>query len=101
MRRLIFPAVLLTALYVAVFGGEYSLWEARRADAELEARRAEVAEAESRLDSLSAWIDSLQRNDASLERFARERYGFVRPGEYLYRISEPAPPGDTAAVAPR
>ena len=36
-----------------------------------------------------ARIDSLRHSDAALERFARERWGFIRDGEYLYRISEP------------
>ncbi len=91
MKRLIFPAVLLLVLYLAVFGGEYSLWESRRAQADLAARRTDISRAQERLDSLRMWIDSLQYNDGSLERFARERYGFVRPGEYLYRIVEPHP----------
>ena len=90
MKRFIFPGALGLALYLAIFGGEYSVLEARRAKAELEARRAEVPALRNHLDSLRAWIDSLQHNDGSLERFARERYGFIRDGEYLYRISDPA-----------
>ena len=88
MKRLIFPGVLGLVLYLALMGGEYSLREARRADAELGARSAELPEARRQIDSLRAWIDSLRYNDEALERFARERYGFIRDGEYLYRITD-------------
>ena len=92
-KRLVFPGVLGLALYVGIAGGEYSLLEARRARTELADRRAALREARQRNDSLRARIDSLQHHDEALERFARERYGFIREGEYLYRISEgPAAP---------
>ena len=87
-KRLVFPGVLALALYVGVEGGEYSLLEARRARTQLADRRAELRMAHQRNNSLSARIDSLRHNDEALERFARERYGFIREGEYLYRISE-------------
>ena len=88
MKRPIFPAVLGLALYFAVAGGEYSMLEARRAEAALASRQAELPVMRRQIDSLYAWIDSLQHSDEALERFARERYGFIRDGEYLYRISE-------------
>jgi len=86
-RRLVFPGVLAFAVYVGVEGGEYSLREARGARAELADMRAELRIASRRNDSLSARIDSLRHHDEALERLARERYGFIREGEYLYRIS--------------
>lgn len=88
MRRLLFPCALGVALYFAVAGGEYSYLERREAEATLEARRAELARVRRQIDSLRARIDSLQHNNAALERFARERYGFIRDGEILYRMSE-------------
>lgn len=94
MRRLVFFGLLLLAGYFAVFGGEYSVLDARRARAELEARRAEVLAATHRNDSLRARIDSLRHDDEALERLARERYGLIRDGELLYRVTEPEPDGD-------
>ena len=87
-KRLVFPGVLGLALYFAVAGGEYSLLEARRAMNELAGTHAELEMARQRNDSLRARIDSLRHDDGALERFARERYGFIRDGEYLYRISQ-------------
>jgi cell division protein FtsB len=55
---------------------------------ELEALRLEV-------DSLRAWVDSLQSDSATLERLARERFGMVREGEILYRLAEPRATGPT------
>lgn len=80
--------VLGAAIYYALFGGEYSVFEVRR----LSAR---VAEEQARLDSLRLEVDSLEaraaalENDsATIERIARERYGMIRPGERLYRFVE-------------
>ncbi|MCY3545547.1 MAG: septum formation initiator family protein [Gemmatimonadetes bacterium] len=102
MRRLVFLGLLAFAGYFAVFGGEYSALDARRARAELATRRAEVTVEERRIDSLQARIDSLRHNDEALERLARERYGLIRDGELLYRLtdtergeeSEESPPED-------
>ena len=90
MKRLIFPGVLGLFFYVAILGGQYSLPEARMANTELAARQVELQDARRQIDSLRAWIDSLRTNDEALERFARERYGFIRDGEYLYRITDTA-----------
>lgn len=102
MRRLIFPGVLGIAIYFAVAGGEYSVLELRRAEAELELRRSELPVMRSRIDSLRARLDSLWNHDEALERFARERYGFIRDGELLYRFSEtPAEEDEDAGPAER
>ena len=83
-------AVVLLGLagYVAVMGGEHSLIDARRADSELERLNAELLAAQARNDSLALRIDSLLHDDGALERLARERYGLIRDGEYLYRMSD-------------
>ena len=86
-RRLVFPGVLGLALYVGVAGGRYSLREASRARIELADTRAQLEVIRQRSDSLRARIHSLRHHDKALERFARERYGFIREGELLYRIS--------------
>jgi len=95
MKRLFFPCALVLALYIAVAGGEYSEIDARRARAELESHRSRLPLARREIDSLHARIDSLQNHDEALERFARERYGFIRDGELLYRLSEPVPEADS------
>lgn len=91
--RLVLVGVLALAAYFAVLGGDYSLFEARQAEARLDARQSEIRDARHEIDSMRARIDSLRYNDEALERFAREHYGFIRDGEYLYRISEPEEAG--------
>ena len=89
VRRFLLPALLGLAAYYAVFGGEYSLLELRRARAEIETQDRELAALNKTLDSLRAWVDSLQNDSATLERLAREQFGMIREGEVLYRMTEP------------
>jgi cell division protein FtsB len=89
VRRFLLPALLGLAAYYAVFGGEYSLLELRRARAEIELQERELAALTRTLDSLRAWVDSLQNDSATLERLAREQFGMIREGEVLYRLAEP------------
>lgn len=91
MRRLIVLGLLVLAGYFAVWGGEYSVLDARRAKEELAARRAELTAVTGQIDSLSVHIDALRHDDEALERIARERYGFIRDGEFLYRVTEIQP----------
>lgn len=91
IRRLkwaIVPGLLLVAVYYAVFGGEYSIFEVRAAKASVEIERDNLAELRLQIDSLRAWADSLQVDSATLERVAREEYGMIRDGETLYRFVE-------------
>ena len=89
VRRLILPALLGLAVYYAVFGGEYSLWELHGARKAIDTQRSELAVLQHEIDSLRAWADSLQNDSATIERLAREQYGMIREGEILYRFSEP------------
>jgi cell division protein FtsB len=89
VKRLLLPALLGLAVYYAVFGGEYSLLELRRARAEIAAQEKELAALNQTLDSLRAWVDSLQNDSATLERLAREKFGLIREGEVLYRLAVP------------
>jgi cell division protein FtsB len=93
LKRFILPALIGLAAYFAVFGGEYSLLEVRGARAEREDLERRLAEVERVNDSLRAWGDALEADSATIERVARERYGMIREGEVLYRIT---PPPDSA-----
>ncbi len=96
VKRFILPALIGLAAYFAVFGGEYSLLEVRRARAERVEEAERLAELTRVNDSLRAWGDSLEADSATIERLARERYGMIRDGEVLYRI---APPPDSTEDA--
>jgi cell division protein FtsB len=90
IKKFLLPALLGLAVYYALFGGEYSLLELRRARTEIQAKELELAALTRTLDSLRAWVDSLQNDSATLERLARERFGLIRDGEILYRMAVPA-----------
>jgi cell division protein FtsB len=94
VKRLIVPAALMLAAYWAVFGGEYSIFEVRRARRDSEAEAAELTRLQHDIDSLEALRDSLEDDPGMLERLARERYGMIKDGEQLYRLVEP---GDSGA----
>jgi cell division protein FtsB len=96
IKRAIVPVLLGIAVYYAIFGGEYSVFEVRRARAALETERLQLADVQSEIDSLRAWADSLENHMPTVERIARERFGMIRDGETLYRFvvtdDEEAPP---------
>ncbi len=95
LKRVVVPGLLVLAAYYAVFGGEYSVFDLRRARVDGDAERVELAELRQMIDSLGAWSDSLQNDAATLERVAREQFGLIREGETLYRF---ATPSDSAAA---
>jgi cell division protein FtsB len=74
------------ALYFAVQGGEYGTTDL------LELRR-EVAREEAEVKRLGRVVDSLERAARAIEhdprtqeRVARESFGMIRRGEFLYRL---------------
>ncbi len=80
-----------SALYAA-FGGEYSTlnW--------LDLRRQERAE-QAQIEQLTTEVDSLRRFAKALatdrklqERLAREEFGMIRKGEFLYRLQVDSEP---------
>ena len=90
LKKAVLPGLLLLAVYYAVFGGEYSWFELRNARAAVAQEELELTELHRQIDSLRAWADSLQVDSVTLERIAREQFGLVRPGEVLYRFTEPS-----------
>jgi cell division protein FtsB len=84
-------AALAFALYFAVQGGEYGtthLLQLQREEAE---ERALVAELQQIVDSLQGAARAIQQDPRVQERVARESFGMIRKGEFLYRIV----PGDS------
>ena len=89
MKKLVLPALLGLAVYYAFFGGEYSLFELRKARETIEFQERELHLLRAERDSLQARADSLEHDSATLERIAREEFGMIREGEVLYRTAEP------------
>ena len=90
MKRLILPALVGLSVYFALFGGEYSVFEVRRVRADRIELEERLSALEQNNDCLRAWAEALQSDSATIERLARERYGMIRTGEVLYRITDPA-----------
>lgn len=97
IRRLVFPALVGLAVYYALFGGEYSVFEVRKARAERTEAEALLAELRAENETLRERAEALETDPDVLERIAREKFGMIRDGELLYRmVSEPDP--ETEAV---
>ena len=74
------------ALYFAVQGGEYGTWdlmELRRDEAE---EREQVARLKRAVDSLQQVARAIEQDPKVQERLARELYGMIRKGEFLYKV---------------
>jgi len=79
-------AALAFALYFALQGGEYGtthLLQLRREEAE---ERAMVTRLQRIVDSLQAAARAIEGDPRVQERVARESFGMIRRGEFLYRI---------------
>jgi len=88
VSRARWAAVIVIALAVvfAVQAGEYSTlnwWRVRRAERE---EQATVRELQRTVDSLTRVLHQIETDPATQERIAREQYGMVRKGEFVYRI---------------
>lgn len=64
---------------------------------QVEEARAELAQLESENSTLQADVEALQ-TDAEIERLAREKLGYVRPGETAYVVLDP--PGTEEETTP-
>jgi cell division protein FtsB len=92
-RHLLAAAVLAAALYYAAFGGEYSAFDLLRLKRDRHDAETRLARTRREVDSLKAQALKLERDPATIERVARERFGMIREGETLYRFV----PVDSAA----
>jgi cell division protein FtsB len=79
-------AGLVAALYFALQGGEYGtldLLQLRREEAE---ESANVTRLHLLVDSLTKAATAIEHDPRTQERVARERFGMLRKGEFLYRL---------------
>ena len=93
-RKLILPLLACVAIYFALFGGEYSVFEVRRARVERAVAEEQLAELRQEIDVLRARAEALESDPAELERIAREKFGMIRDGEVLYRLVPDADPAE-------
>jgi cell division protein FtsB len=84
-------AALAFALYFAVQGGEYGTSDLLQLRNEEEEERAEVTRLQHVVDSLERAAKAIENDPRTQERVARESFGMIRQGEFLFRLV----PGDS------
>jgi cell division protein FtsB len=88
IRRILFPGLVLHALYYALFGGEYSAFELRGIRTESRESTVRVQELAELTQLLTERVEALETDDRALEFIARENFGMIREGEILYRFAD-------------
>jgi cell division protein FtsB len=84
-------AALAFALYFAIQGGEYGTADLLQLQREAAHERAEVARLRQVVDSLERAARAIETDPRTQERVARESFGMIRKGEFLFRLV----PGDS------
>jgi cell division protein FtsB len=94
---LIIVLVLIGLVFIAGDVGLVKLWGAQR---EMKDLSAKITELESRNALLSAEIDRLKNDPFTIEKVAREKYGYLRPGDKVYRIVALPEKPEKGTIAP-
>jgi cell division protein FtsB len=79
-------AGLAFALYFALQGGEYGTFDLIQLRREEADESTNVARLKELVDSLGKLAKAIERDPRMQERVARERFGMLRKGEFLYRL---------------
>jgi cell division protein FtsB len=87
-QRMLVGALWLAGGYYLFLGGEYSSLDLRSLREEQSTLSQRIDSLAAVTDSLEAWADSLESEPSVIEKVARERYGFIRDGERLFRFIE-------------
>ncbi|HSJ75430.1 MAG TPA: septum formation initiator family protein [Gemmatimonadales bacterium] len=74
------------ALYFAFQGGEYGTLDLRELRSEAAEESTAVVQLQHVVDSLGRLAVAIEKDPATQERVARERFGMLKPGEFLYRL---------------
>jgi cell division protein FtsB len=85
LRRVIVGIVLLALLF-GIEGGEYGTRDWLELKAQARQEREMVAALTADVDSLGRVLRRLERDPATQEKVAREEFGMVKEGEFLFRL---------------
>lgn len=88
VRWIVIGAVVLAVVF-AVQGGEYSTWDLLRLRSELRQERQAITDLRQEVDSLQKLAKAVETDPRTQERIAREQFGMLRKGEFLYRLVPP------------
>ena len=89
-------AVIVLAVLFAVEGGEYSTLDLFKLQRQAADEGAEVRRLQRVVDSLTKAATAIERDPKVQERVARESFGMIRKGEFLYKLVRP----DSATAGP-
>ena len=81
--------VLVLAVLFALQGGEYSTLDLLKLERQTAAEGAEVGRLQREVDSLSRAAFAIEHDPRVQERVARESFGMIRKGEFLYKLVRP------------
>ena len=97
MKRIIWWALVVAALFFAVQGGEFSTRDLYVLSRRNDAMTYEVDSLQHQVDSLGRYLRMVKGDSATMERIAREEFGMVRGNrEILYRFGDaPSPSGNS------
>jgi cell division protein FtsB len=79
-------AGLLFALYFAFQGGEYGTLDLRQLRQDVVEESTNVVRLQYLVDSLERLATAIEKDPRMQERVARERFGMLKKGEFLYRL---------------
>jgi cell division protein FtsB len=81
--------VIVLAVLFAVQGGEYGTLDLFKLERQAATEAATVARLQQIVDSLTRAANAIERDPRVQERVARESFGMIRKGEFLYKIVRP------------
>lgn len=83
-------AFLVLAVLLSIAGQGFA--EVARAEEELRQLESEKRQLERRLEDLQAMSEALRTSADARESVARQRLGWIKPGEQVILLTEPTPP---------
>ena len=86
--------IAIAAVFFALQGGEYSTLDHMQLKRAARAESLKVDQLKSVVDSLGTVADAIETDPDVQERVARERYGMIRDGEFVYRLVAPDAPAE-------
>ena len=88
IQKFLFFLIVATLLYAFVFGdsGAIRLATLNHEKAEL---GEEVAALQTDIERIQSEIERIKVDPFMMEKLGRERYGFVQPGDHVYKIVRP------------
>jgi cell division protein FtsB len=80
---LIIVLVLISMIFIA---GDVGLWNLWKAQNRLQRLNNEIEKLKKENEILGKSIVHLEKDDFAIEKVAREKYGYLRPGDRVYRM---------------